>query len=249
MKTNKNIIYLELKDTEDWGVIEELIGDEGIKFMENITTSSIYHSLLYIYKNWFYTEDIKKLEEEVVKVYNKQFLQKIKNILNEEEIKDLEEEIGEELTIDTLEDNISYVDYYMSYEDIRILFESTNLNPIKIGNIVSISGTVGYSPWSYYIATSYDTQVDYRRSWIRDLWDGYNFYDIIAYNENGEYFDSLGCNYITNEDDLMEVIDMMVGDNDYRIIKNNEYLIEKYIPTEKLVDRVVHTTYSFVGVE
>jgi hypothetical protein len=70
------------------------------------------------------------------------------------------------------------------------------------------AGTVGYSDWSYYIAPS-----DTSKSYITDIYEGYNFYDIIEYKvlENNElvFNDSLSQCYITKNDDLKEYI------NDY----------------------------------
>ena len=58
------------------------------------------------------------------------------------------------------------------------VFEFFESNGLQIG-------TVGYSPWSNFIAP-----MDVSKSFIRDLWEGWNFYTLSLLDENGEVKDS-----------------------------------------------------------
>ena len=62
-------------------------------------------------------------------------------------------------------------------------------------------GTVGYSPWSYYIALN-----DISDDFIDDLYNGYNIYDISQYDTDGNMLDSLSWVYAPKESDLIDYI-------------------------------------------
>ena len=91
-------------------------------------------------------------------------------------------------------------------------------------------GTVGYSPWSYYIALDIVSS-----DFIDDLYNGYNIYDITQYDENGIELDSLCWVYAPNETDLINTI------KDYFILDDKDdhiYLVENeasmYINHDKI---------------
>ena len=91
-------------------------------------------------------------------------------------------------------------------------------------------GTVGYSPWCYYLAL-YDVSNDF----ISDLYNGYNIYDIIQYDENGNQLDRLGWVYAPNTSDIIEHIkDHFILNNDDGIIYLEENDASTYIEHEKI---------------
>ena len=99
-------------------------------------------------------------------------------------------------------------------------------------------GTVGYSPWSYYIALE-----DIKHEFIDDLYNGYNIYDIVQYDIEGNPLDSLGWVYAPKEIDLINTI------KDYFIVDDKDdhiYLVENeasaYIKHEKI--KKVETYYE-----
>ena len=99
-------------------------------------------------------------------------------------------------------------------------------------------GTVGYSPWSYYIALK-----DIKDDFIEDLYNGYNIYDITQYDENGMELDSLCWVYAPNTSDLIDCIksNFILDDKDDFI-----YLVENdasmYINHDKI--KKVETYYE-----
>lgn len=114
-------------------------------------------------------------------------------------------------------------------------FMLSELNEKQLKNILKEIGvkfgTVGYSPWNYYIAL-YDVSDDF----ISDLFEGYNIYDIIQYDTDGNMMDSLYSVYAPDASDLISYI------KDYLILENNDdeiiYLEENdasmYIEHEKI---------------
>lgn len=58
-------------------------------------------------------------------------------------------------------------------------------------------GAVGYSDWTYVLT------INGNMSFASDLWDGYNFYDIIQYDEKENIVDSI-CNVYAITDDELE---------------------------------------------
>lgn len=97
------------------------------------------------------------------------------------------------------------------------------------------TGTVGYSNWSRYITVP---EVD--SNFVRDVWEGYNFYDMAVYDENGTMIDSIGGCYIPSEKELIEYAkdyfhiekeDIKLVDNDnvqYFDFKKYEMIPTKY---------------------
>lgn len=99
-------------------------------------------------------------------------------------------------------------------------------------------GTVGYSTWSYYIALE-----DIKHEFIEDLYNGYNIYDIVQYDIEGNPLDSLSWVYAPTETDLINTI------KDYFIVDDKDdtiYLAENeaslYIEHEKI--KKVETYYE-----
>ena len=99
-------------------------------------------------------------------------------------------------------------------------------------------GTVGYSPWCYYIALD-----SVSSDFIDDLYNGYNIYDIIQYNTDGNMLDSLSWVYAPIETDLISSIkeNFILNAKDDTI-----YLVENeasaYIEHEKI--KKVETYYE-----
>ena len=99
-------------------------------------------------------------------------------------------------------------------------------------------GIAGYSPWCYYIASDV-----YSDEFINDMYNGYNWYDIIQYSDDGEFLDSCSGFYITNEKELIQTIkgNFFTDDKD-----DNIYLVENdtsmYIEHEKI--KKVETYYE-----
>lgn len=79
------------------------------------------------------------------------------------------------------------------------------------------AGIVGYSNWAYYVAPQ-----NVNDSFVRDLWKGYNFYNITVYDEKMDSLDCIGGFYITNSDDLLDAITCNFGikEEDIRLIDN-----------------------------
>lgn len=104
-----------------------------------------------------------------------------------------------------LENDVAYNDLENIYNDI------CELNNCKFG-------TVGYSNWTYYIAYD-DVDVEF----VRDLWEGYNFY-ILETIVDGEVEDSVGGCYIPNVETLDQyVLDHFgIQSNDYYLVDNDE---------------------------
>ena len=97
-------------------------------------------------------------------------------------------------------------------------------------------GTVGYSQWSHYVSWH-----NVEKSFVRDLWEGWNWYCISLVDSAGEFIDSVGGCYITDTEDL----DVYVRDHfvveDYYLIENEE---AKYLDKPK-VKEIAHVKYSY----
>ena len=98
-------------------------------------------------------------------------------------------------------------------------------------------GTAGYSPWSYYIALE-----DIKDDFIEDIYNGYNMYDIIQYDEAGDFLDALHMVYAPNTSDLIACINgyFILNKDDYIYIEENE--ASMYIEHEKI--KKVQTYYE-----
>lgn len=126
---------------------------------------------------------------------------------------------------------IEILDFIISEIDLKIFSNILNEYGYKFG-------TVGYSPWSYYIASDV-----YSDEFINDMYNGYNWYDIIQYSDDGEFLDSCSGFYITNENELIQTIkdNFFIDEADESI-----YLVENeasaYIEHEKI--KKVQTYYE-----
>lgn len=77
--------------------------------------------------------------------------------------------------------------------------------------------TVGYSPWSLVV-----TYKDSDREFYEDLYNGWNFYDLIQIDEHGELIDIIGGFYIRNEKELQQAVEEAFGFTDFKLIDNDE---------------------------
>lgn len=103
------------------------------------------------------------------------------------------------------------------------------------------AGVVGYSQRAYYITTS-DTDT----SFVVDLWEGWNFYNVSILSEQGEIVDSICQCYLTNNEDLEECVKSNFGidKDDINLIKNECSVYSKYPVFE-----MIPTSYNFIRVK
>lgn len=103
------------------------------------------------------------------------------------------------------------------------------------------AGIVGYSDWTYYIAP-YDINEDF----VRDLWEGWNFYDIAILNDTGEVVDSVCECYISNNEELEDCIKCNFGieKEDIKLIDNE---CSRYFDFKKY--KMIPASYNFMEVK
>ena len=77
--------------------------------------------------------------------------------------------------------------------------------------------TVGYSPWSLVV-----TYKDSDREFYEDLYNGWNFYDLVQVNQHGELIDIIGGFYIRNEKELYDAVVGNFGIDEFKLINNEE---------------------------
>lgn len=77
--------------------------------------------------------------------------------------------------------------------------------------------TVGYSPWSLVV-----TSKDSDREFYEDLWNGWNFYNIVVTDKYGEFEDVIGGLYIRNDQELREAVSDYFGFDSFKLIDNEE---------------------------
>lgn len=134
-----------------------------------------------------------------------------------------------DITVLNKQDKIDIVEEYINC---GYLNESEHFK--KFAEMFNLSfDTVGYSPWSYYIALP---DLDY--NYILDLYEGNNFYSVIIYedNENGEleYYDDTVIYYGGFEfDDFNKMIEDWIQE-DYLIMRNGTTVMMD-IEEDKLV--------------
>ena len=75
--------------------------------------------------------------------------------------------------------------------------------------------TVGYSPWSYAI-----TFKEHDRAFYNDLWNGWNFYDVAAVDEQGQTVDAVGAYYIQTDQELRDAVKDCFGFDSFKLINN-----------------------------
>ena len=77
--------------------------------------------------------------------------------------------------------------------------------------------TVGYSPWSLVV-----TYKDSDREFYEDLYNGWNFYDLVQVDQHGELIDIIGGFYIRNEKELYDAVADHFGLDEFKLINNDE---------------------------
>lgn len=75
--------------------------------------------------------------------------------------------------------------------------------------------TVGYSPWSYAI-----TFKEHDRAFYNDLWNGWNFYDLIEVDQHGAMIDIIGAYYIRTDQELRDAVKDCFGFDSFKLIDN-----------------------------
>ena len=133
---------------------------------------------------------------------------------------------------------IYYVDYETEILDFIISELEFNILTDILCDLGIKLGIAGYSTWSYYIASDV-----YSDEFINDMYNGYNWYDIVQYTIEGEFLDSCSGFYITNEKELIQTIKGNFFTDDK---VENIYLVENeasaYIEHEKI--KKVQTYYE-----
>lgn len=77
--------------------------------------------------------------------------------------------------------------------------------------------TVGYSPWSLVV-----TLKGANREFYEDLYNGWNFYDLVQVDQHGELIDIIGGFYIRNEKELYDAVADHFGLGEFKLIDNEE---------------------------
>ena len=85
--------------------------------------------------------------------------------------------------------------------------------------------TVGYSPWSRVV-----TFKDHDQEFYSDLYNGWNFYDLIEVDQHGSIIDIVGGYYIQTDQELRDAVKDCFGLDSFKLIDNepaNNFSIEK----------------------
>lgn len=99
------------------------------------------------------------------------------HVLDDDQYNYFSEIKGIDKQLDYLADKWTIEDYRDEIED-RVIYNAENEEILNYLNYIGFdAGTVGYSPWSYYLASPM-----YGDDYINDLWNGYNFYDLFLYD-------------------------------------------------------------------
>ena len=205
-KLDKNIIRLELEmdsiDSYDYDIIylDRFSYKDIINHIINlnsdiddniITEKDIFHNLVRGRENYYL---------EILKDYG--YGDYIYDLEELEKFTNLQDYIDAFSEIDLL-------DFFSDVDDNEFIENLCTKNNCQFG-------TVGYSPWSYYIAYK---SVEY--SFIRDLYEGWNWYVISLWSEDGDMLDSLGSVYAPNIEELDSVVSDYFG-----LEPDNYYLID-----------------------
>lgn len=205
-KLDKNIIRLELEmdliDSYDYDIIylDRFSYEDIINHIINlnsdindniITEKDIFHNLVRGRENYYL---------EILKDYG--YGDYIYDLEELEKFTSLQDYIDAFSEIDLL-------DFFSDVDDNEFIEKLCTKNNCQFG-------TVGYSPWSYYIAYK---SVEY--SFIRDLYEGCNWYVISLWSEDGDMLDSLGSVYAPNIEELDSVVSDYFG-----LEPDNYYLID-----------------------
>lgn len=205
-KLNNNIIRLEIEmdsiDSYEYGVIyldrfsckdviNHIISLNNYTNNDTMTQEDVFYNLIRGEE-----EDHLKILKDYGYGYHLYDLEEL------EEFKALQDYIDAFSEIDLL-------DFFFDADDIKFIEKLCTKNNCQFG-------TVGYSPWSYYMAYK-----DVEYNFIRDLYEGWNWYAVSLWSEEGDMLDSLGNVYIPNVEDL----DIIVSDH-FEIESDNYYLID-----------------------
>ncbi|HFI0683432.1 TPA: hypothetical protein ACGO1T_001897, partial [Streptococcus suis] len=99
--------------------------------------------------------------------------------------------------------------------------------------------TVGYSPWSYVVTILGD------EDYASDLWNGYNFYDYLLYDHQGEIIDS--CCGLYLPENLNDILDYLpTGSEENLYLVDNE--ASRYFNDFPKVKKLINQSYDFVAV-
>lgn len=160
--------------------------------------------------------------------------------LKMEERKDIFDEITEyHGTEEFYNDIYELLDDGFPYEILEYLQEDKEFLE-KIARLYDcVFGTVGYSPWAYYLAWG-----DLERSFIRDLYEGWHWYDLTLLDEEGNPIDSVGGCYIPDVNELHSQVEDYFGieKNDYWLVDNMEATYFDHKKIKELTD----INYSYV---
>lgn len=205
-KLDKNIIRLELEmdsiDSYDYDIIyldrfsyRDIINDI-INLNSNINEKNVTR------KDVFYN---------LIRGEEKDYLKMLKDYNYGDNIYDLEELEKFKTLQDYIDDfsEIDLLDFFLDVDDMEFISKLCTKNNCQFG-------TVGYSPWSYYIAYK-----DVEYSFIRDLYEGSNWYCISLWSEEGDILDSVGGVYAPNIEELDNVVSDYFG-----LEPDNYYLID-----------------------
>ena len=75
--------------------------------------------------------------------------------------------------------------------------------------------TVGYSPWSRVV-----TFKEHDQEFYNDLWNGWNFYDVAAVDEQGEVIDAIGWIYARTDQELRDEVKGYFRFDNFKLINN-----------------------------
>ena len=75
--------------------------------------------------------------------------------------------------------------------------------------------TVGYSPWSRVVTFKGQDPEFYN-----DLWNGWNFYDVAAVDEQGDVIDAIGWIYARTDQELRDEVKAYFGFDNFKLINN-----------------------------
>lgn len=131
------------------------------------------------------------------------------------------EEFEEENEINVMEavdcdlpDFINNMFYYIECERNK---KGEDLTEAFISYLGLEAFTVGYSPWSLVV-----TYKGSNRDFYEDLYNGWNFYDLIEVDQYGELVDIIGGFYIRNDQELRDAVRDHFGLEEFKLIDNDE---------------------------
>ena len=75
--------------------------------------------------------------------------------------------------------------------------------------------TAGYSPWSRVV-----TFKEHDQEFYNDLWNGWNFYDVAAVDEQGEVIDAISWIYARTDQELRDEVKVYFGFDGFKLIAN-----------------------------